>query len=362
MGCSHSEHSDTRSAHGEGTEGSERHPGEVILSAEEAHAAGIVTETVAPRPFRSVIRVGGRIEPSPSDERTLSATAEGIVSMASPSLTEGSAVRSGTPILYISARSLQSGDPTRKSHIALESAEREYERAKNLVADKIISTKEFEQIRARYETARESHREGAVTARGIAVSTPISGYLKSRMVKSGDYVSPGQPLAVITQTDRLMLRADVPPEYFSQLAHITGANFRTLHDDALHKLEDVDGKVLSYAKTLTEGDSFLPVSFDFKNVGNIIPGSYVEVYLLGDDTAEALTVPLTALSEEQGLIFVYLRESAGVYRKQEIQVGADDGERIQVLSGIRPGDEVVTEGTYRVRMAGASGVIPGHTH
>ena len=52
----------------------------------------------------------------------------------------------------------------------------------------------------------------------------------------------------------------------------------------------------------------------------------------------------------------------GLYRKQEVALGESDGVRVEILSGIHPGDNVVIKGAYSVRLASASNVIPAHTH
>ena len=53
--------------------------------------------------------------------------------------------------------------------------------------------------------------------------------------------------------------------------------------------------------------------------------------------------PRTALTEEQGIYFVYLQLDEEGYKKQEVTLGADNGKNVQILTGIKPGDRVVTE-------------------
>lgn len=80
--------------------------------------------------------------------------------------------------------------PCARAKIAYETALKEYERAKGLVADQIISAKEFEQVRLRYENARTTYEAQAadMTASGVRVTSPISGYVTSGLVGQGDYV------------------------------------------------------------------------------------------------------------------------------------------------------------------------------
>ena len=130
------------------------HRDEIHFSAEQAEAVGLDLETAEPGTFRQVIKTSGHIQPPRGDEVTIAATANGVISFLNRSLSQGMALNSGQTIANISAQRLPDGDPAVKAKIAFEAAEREYVRAENLVKDKIISVKEFEEIRSRYETAK----------------------------------------------------------------------------------------------------------------------------------------------------------------------------------------------------------------
>ena len=94
----------------------------------------------------------------------------------------------------------------------------------------------------------------------------------------------------------------------------------------------------------------------------MIPGSFVEVYLLGRTQEGVISLPRTALTEEQGSYFVYLQLDEECYRKQLVTPGTDNGQRVQILSGLEPGQRVVVKGAYQVKLAGASNAIPAHSH
>ena len=75
-----------------------------------------------------------------------------------------------------------------------------------------------------------------------------------------------------------------------------------------------------------------------------------------------MTVPVSALTDEQGLNFVYIQTDPTCYERREVTIGQTDGERVEIKSGLKAGEKVVTEGAVQVRLAGASTAIPGHTH
>ena len=181
-------------------------------------------------------------------------------------------------------------------------------------------------------------------------------------VKEGDYVSVGQPLATIAQSNRLMLRADVSERYYSSLPMVQSAHFKTPYDEQVYRLADLRGRLLSYGRA-SGGDSFfVPVTFEFDNKGAILPGSFVEVYLLTKPLEQVISVPVESLIEEQGLYSVYVRLDADCYRKQPVTLGANNGVEVQILSGLHGGEAVVTKGAHQVKLASASNAIPAHSH
>jgi len=341
------------------------HSDEIPFSKQQAEAVGLKVEEVTPTTFSSVIKTSGQILSAQGDEATIVATSNGIVSFTNPSISDGAAVRAGEAILTVSSKNLLEGDPAVKAKITYETAQKEYQRAEVLIKEQIISAKEFEQIRLRYETAKTAYEAQAanITTSGVRVTSPINGYIKNRLVNQGEYVSVGQPIATVSQNRRLQLRAEVSENYFKVLKSIGSANFQTSYDNEVYKLSDLNGRLLSFGKASGGQSFYIPVTFEFDNIGDIVPGSFVSVYLLSTPQNNVISVPVSAVTEEQGLTFVYLQLDEEGYKKQEVNLGQSNGDRVQVLSGLKPGDKVVTKGVYQVKLAAVSSVMPeGHSH
>ena len=94
----------------------------------------------------------------------------------------------------------------------------------------------------------------------------------------------------------------------------------------------------------------------------MVQGSYAEIYLITQNRPNVITLPIGALTEEQGVHFVYIQVDEEGYRKQEVTLGESDGERVEILAGVKKGDRVVTKGAVQVRLASASNAIPAHNH
>ena len=336
-------------------------PDEIILAPEKAKAAGVASMEIQPKSFRQVIKASGEVQAAQGNESTIVANVAGVVSF-QRSVTEGMQVGKGATIMTISASKLQDGDPAERARIAYEAAKADFDRASRLVESQIVSQKEFNAIKEKYENAKVAYEAIAKnqTKNGVAVSAPMGGYIKNLLVKEGDYVAVGQPLATVTQNNRLFLRADVSERYYKYLNGITSANFKTPYDNQVYELEALNGKLLSYGKSA--GSFYVPVTFSFDNKGDIIPGSFVEIYLLSKDMENTIALPVEALTEEQGLYFIYIQKCAESYKKQEVKLGASNGKEVQILSGVNPGDKVVVKGAYHVKLASASNALPAHSH
>ena len=336
-------------------------PDEIILAPEKAKAAGVASMEIQPKSFRQVIKASGEVQAAQGNESTIVANVSGVVSF-QRSVTEGMQVGKGATIMTISASKLQDGDPAERARIAYEAAKADFARARRLVKSQIVSQKEFNAIKEKFENAKVAYEAIGEnqTKNGVAVSAPMGGYIKNLLVKEGDYVAVGQPLATVTQNNRLFLRADVSERYYKYLNGITSANFKTPYDNQVYELEALNGKLLSYGKSA--GSFYVPVTFSFDNKGDIIPGSFVEIYLLSKDMENSIVLPVEALTEEQGLYFVYLQKCEESYKKQEVKLGASNGKEVHILSGIQPGDRVVVKGAYHVKLAAVSNALPAHCH
>ena len=348
LGACHSHSADEHAGHDHEAEEAHGGSNEIVLTPDKAKAAGVTVSEVQPGTFHQVIKTSGQVLAAQGDERVAVAPVSGVVNLQGR-VVEGMRVAPGEALLTLSSNRMAEGDPVEKARVA---------------PDRIVSEKDFARAREAYENARISYEAVAKnqTAGGQVVTAPIGGYVKSLLVKEGDYVSVGQPVASITQNRRLFLRADVSEKYYRDLPSIASAHFRTPYDDTTYALEQLDGRLLSYGKASGTDGYYIPVTFEFDNRGGIVPGSFVEIYLLSQPMQDVLSLPESALTEEQGSFFVYRQLDEECYEKQLVTVGASDGQRVQILSGIRAGDRIVTRGAYQVKLASASNAIPAHTH
>ena len=342
-----------------------KHSDEIIFPKAQAAKTTFEVREIQPASFNQVVKTTGQVLAAPGDEAVIVATSNGVVSFSSNKLTEGTKVQKGQSLFQISSKDIAEGDYYTKVKATYEAAKASYDRAEALVKDKIISQKEFESTKLEFENAKTAYDavSNNKTAKGVSVNAPINGHMKNILVKEGEYITVGQPLATVSQNQRLVLRAEVSQRYYNAMQSVKSANFKTPYDNKVYSLEDLNGRLLSFGKTSNENSFFIPVSFEFDNKGEVIPGSFVEVYLISSPIENTLSIPVSALTNEMGIYYVYVQIDEEGYRKQEVALGANNGKEVQIIKGLHPGDRVVTQGAYQVKMASASGAIPhGHSH
>ena len=350
--------------HGEeAVAGSQSHDGLIHISPERQEQLGIRVDTVSLGAFSEVIRTSGQLVSAPGDEMTVVAGSEGVVSLGA--LAEGSPVGKGGRIAVLSTRNIGSGDKLAKAEVNLETARKEYERDLQLREDNIVSESHLDQSRQAYEYARAEYdalAAGGTAAGGIVVASPLAGFIRRLYVRNGDYVEAGAPVATVGANRRLRLKADVPETYFDRVASIRDATFTPAYGSRTYVVSALGGRIVSYGRA-SEGDFYIPVTFEFDNKDGLVAGSYVDVCLRTSAAEDCISVPLEAVVEDQGVHYVFVRDADGdCFEKREVALGQSDGIRVPVRKGLRPGETVVVSGAVHVKLAGVTSVPAGHTH
>lgn len=333
---------------------------EISFSPEKAKQFGVKSQEVKAGEFHETIKVSGQIIGAQGDEYTVVASSAGVVSLRK-SISVGSHVGAGQAVATVSAKNIVGGDSNEQARILYNNAKRELERLKPLYEDKIVTARDYNAALENYEHAKAAMASSRAGNGGVA-TTAISGTVVSLDVTDGQYVEAGAPIAKVSKNARLVLRADLPASYAKQVQNIKSANFRTSDSDEMISLSDLKGRRISGNSVATSQPGYIPVCFEFANNGRIVSGAYAEVYLIGAERANTLSIPVKALTEELGTFYVYVQLGEDCYEKRRVQVGISDGCNVEVLSGLKAGEHVVVEGAMVIKLAGSGGAIPGHTH
>ena len=327
-----------------------------------------VVEAVS-EPLYQIIRTSAQIVPSQESEKILTATTSGIVSFENKDIVPGLEVKSGQILFSIDNDNMADGSlAVRRQEIEAEynKAKAEYERKQSLADDKIISESELldaetEYLKAKkqYENMLQNYPEGKTLHRAS-----ISGSIKDILVPNNSYVEAGQPIMTLAQNSKLYLRADLQQKYYPVLKDIKTANIKT-PDGTVYSLEDLSGRLISYGKTTDVSNPLIPITFEIKNNGNIIPGSFVEIFITVESDKMGIMLPNTAIVEEMGIYCVFVQTCVDSFEKRLITKGVTDGYNTQILKGVHAGEKVVSKGAINVKLAQGSAALDphaGHVH
>ncbi len=321
-------------------------------------------------PFGQVIRTMAQIQPSQGDERVVTAKTSGIVAIPEAGLVDGKSVSAGQTLFYIESGDMADNNLSvryREAESNYNLTKKEYERKQELAKDKIVSESELLQARANYETAEAVYnnlRRNFAAGRQ-SVTAPIAGFVKQLLVRNGEYIEAGQPIVSVSQNRNLFIKAEIQPKYYPLLNNISTAKFRILNDETVYTLDDLNGRLVSYGKSVETDRPLLPVVFQVDNSVELLPGSFVEMYIKTRGQQSTLTVPNVSLVEEIGNYFVYVQLTPEYFEKREVKIGQTDGERTEILSGLNESERVVAKGAVLVKLTQATGTLDaesGHVH
>jgi RND family efflux transporter MFP subunit len=317
-------------------------------------------------PFGQVIKTTALVQSAQGNEFVISAKTNGIVLFNSGAVLEGRDVTAGQSLFTISGSNLADNNISVKYAEAksnFEKANADYERAKELAKDKIVSEKDLFEAKNHYENAKAVYNNLSknFNASGQTITSPQVGFIKQVFVKNGEYVEAGRPLAVVSQNKSLILTAEVPSKYAPVLANIKTANIRTINDNRSFSLEQLNGKILSYGKAANNDNYLIPVNLQIENNGSFVAGSFVEIYLKSFSNKLGFVIPTSSLLEEQGTYFVWVQITPELFEKREVFVGGTDGINTEISKGITANERVVTRGSMLIKLAQATGTLDAHS-
>ncbi|TAG11431.1 MAG: efflux RND transporter periplasmic adaptor subunit [Sphingobacteriia bacterium] len=340
--------------------------GDISYLKEQAWKVAFANTPVIKETIYDVIKATGEIQSAPGDEVTIAAKSNGSVKILGNNNVTGSAIRAGQTIFTITGGEIayENVDAAKQTATAeLTTAKSEFERATELIKDKLIIQSEYKQAQLRYEQAQiVLNNLSRNYSGGKGLSSSINGFIKRIMVSEGQFVTLGQPLAIINKNQGLILKADVSLKDADKINSIQEANFTIIQNKLTYSTKELHGKLLAVGKTTAGNAPFIPVHFQINSKLGILPGSFAEVFLKTSPINDALVIPVSALVEEQGVFYVYVQTQGESFQKRELKLGVNDGLKVQVITGVTEGERVVTKGGYQIKLSQASGALPAHGH
>lgn len=221
----------------------------------------------------------------------------------------------------------------------------DYERMKELHAKELVSSDQFEQVRSEYESQRATFEMARLELSYTDIKAPIGGVISERLVKAGNWIQDQQPLFEIADFRPLEAVLHVPQRELSLLE----AGFPvSVHTDALPG-QHFEGHVDRISPVVNPDTGTFDVTVELPNEdGALKPGLFVRARIVYDTRQDVPLIPRASLLTEDGEDSVFVVEE-GVAKKRELVTGYDDGQDVEVKSGLEPGQNVVTIGQGSLR-------------
>jgi RND family efflux transporter MFP subunit len=338
--------------------------GSIVFLKEQAWKTDFGIEKVQEMPFHGVIRTAGKISPTASGTTLILAKTPGVVTFAR-SVNPGMRVEKGALIASVTGQGLAEGNPETQWLNARSNYERcrqDYERNTVLLNSKLVSRPEFEASEADYIMAKKEYDilNENIRGGGFEICAPVSGQLTRLLVANGARVEPGMAIAEVISNAPVLLETMVSSKYSGQIGRFSDGVIITASGKAM-QISGCNGKPVA-GNTAVQTLGQIPVRFELGSNSDLIPGSIVTVYLWYDNQDLAITVPASALVEEQGSYYVFLEKTGESFEKRRVGISTSDGLRVRVTDGLARDEWVVVKGAMLVKLASMSGAIPSHGH
>jgi len=269
-------------------------------------------------------------------------------------------------ISFDSGRSVQKGDilvqlDTRQEQAQLAGAESQlqlarlnHERMKGLVQQDAVSRAEYDTAAAAQQQAEAKLSEIRATIERKTIRAPFSGALGIRQVNLGQYLTAGAPIVPLQSLDPIYVNFAVPQQNGSQMR--VGRTIRVSSNEPGGG--EFTGRISALDSVIDQATRNVQVQATLPNSGaRLRPGMFVQAQVILGAAQRVIALPASSINYAPygDSVFVVgdMKNERGQpyrgVRQQVVKLGAARGDQIAVLSGITPGEEIVTSGVFKLR-------------
>jgi len=273
-------------------------------------------------------------------------------------------------ISFESGQSVSTGDvlvelDTRQERAQLASLEAQselarvnYGRMQQLVNAGVISRMDYDQATSQQKATEANVAEIRATIARKTIRAPFSGILGIRKVNLGQYLAAGAPMVVLQSLNPIYVDFGVPQQTAAQVK--VGSKLRVASEDLAG--HGFTGRVTALDSVIDETTRNVQVQATLANPeGKLRPGMFVQVDVGVGASRAAITLPASAISYapygDSVFVITDLKDPKGQtyrgVRQQFVKLEGSRGDQVAVISGVNPGDEVVTSGVFKLRNGAA---------
>jgi RND family efflux transporter MFP subunit len=203
----------------------------------------------------------------------------------------------------------------------------------------------YDQANAQYRLAGEGVNAAGDAVKETQVTAPISGYVTGITVQQGGMVSQAMPAVVITGTGNIQTTTTVAESLVDEInvGEVTDIYVRAVSD------EPFKGVIRQIVPAPPAGQTTYPVIIDFDDLSAALkPGMFTEVTMITGRAEGVCLIPSDAVMIRDDKETVAVLGDGDKVEIREVVTGIDNGENIEITSGVSPGERIVTQGQHYI--------------
>jgi len=316
----------------------------------------------------------GRVIPSPTNRTIVAPPVGGIISSSTlprigqnvsrgdviatvvqtPTAAEAAQIRIENSRVEAERRKLAEMEIEARARLAAATAEAD--RAKRLLEKKAYSQRQAETAEADRKAAEanlaaiQEQQKALQTAplnASYEVTAPISGTIVEVKKAAGEEVRPGEPIVEIVALQTVWVEA---PIFEKDLGHIR-TNIDAIFTTAAFPEKEYHGRLINIGAVVDEQTRAAKALFEVNNAsGELRIGMQANLRLGSGEKAAVLLVPKESVLDNEGKKIVYVLRTGEEFERRDVTLGDAYGDKIAITSGIKPGERVVTQGAYQLKL------------
>jgi membrane fusion protein (multidrug efflux system) len=256
---------------------------------------------------------------------------------------EGQYVTKGTPLVYLNDNELQA--QYQRLQYTQKLVQTQESRQKQLLAREAISQEEYDIVLNQYNTALSDIKLVQAQLEKTVIRAPFNGRLGLRQVSEGAVINAANIIVSIVNIDPIKLEFSIPERYPGLVAEGSSIYF-----SSESSTEEVEGKVYAFEPQIDAATRTLKLRAQSPNKsGKYLPGMFVKIRFVLDVKEDALLVPAESVIPELSGYKVFVVGADGNAEQRMIEIGTRTDTQVQVISGLKEGDLVLTTGVMQVR-------------
>ncbi|MBI1950569.1 MAG: efflux RND transporter periplasmic adaptor subunit [Acidobacteria bacterium] len=228
----------------------------------------------------------------------------------------------------------------KKAQVRLENARINFERAEQELASKLISREQYDKDYLDHQIAQQELAEARWRLEKTTIKAPFGGRITERFMKPGQHIRPGDQLFTVSDFDPLIARIFLPEKDVFGLKEGRDVRITLKANDATR----FHGRIRQISPVVDTATGTVKLTIEAAAPpAEVRPGAFVTIDIVRETRPLAILVPREAVIRELQDAYVFV-VNGGVAEKRTVSLGLEEGGRIEALSGVKAGEQVIVAG------------------